>query len=136
MRNTGSDRRLELVQHVAELAGQVIFGSLSEMYRTCGKPGCRCHTTGPKHGPQLQVVYKGDNGKTTGYYVPIAAQADIRQGVAAWRDLQDAVRELARLNRDEILERARCRKPARGSRRARRPAGDHQAALPGLATRP
>lgn len=135
MRKTGADRHSELVKHVAELAGQVIFGSLSEMYRTCGTPGCRCHTTGPKHGPQLQVVYKGESGKTTGYYVPIAAQADIRRGVAAWREIQEAIRELAKLNRDGILERARSQKAPRGPRRPGTPASHRQATLPGLGTR-
>jgi hypothetical protein len=132
---TGTDRRSDLVKQVAELASQVIFGSLSEMYRTCGTPGCRCHTTGPKHGPQLQVVYKGDNGKTTGYYVPIAAQSDIRRGVAAWREIQDAIRELAKLNRDEILERARSQRSARGPRRPATRGEHRQATLPGLAPR-
>lgn len=135
MRKAGTDRRSELVKLVAELAGQVIFGSLSEMYRTCGTPGCRCHTTGPKHGPQLQVVYKGENGKSTGYYVPIAAQTEIRRGVAAWRDIQDAIRELAKLNRDDILERARSQKTPRGPRRPATTASDGQARLPGLGTR-
>jgi hypothetical protein len=102
-----ADRRLRLIQQVTELAGLVIFGSLSEVYRTCGSPGCRCHGSGPKHGPHLQVVYRNQSGKTTGYYVPIAAQPDIRRGAKAWRALQTAIRELATLNRDDILERAR-----------------------------
>jgi len=108
-----ANRRQELIQQVTELAGLVIFGSLSEMYRTCGSPGCRCHRTGPKHGPQLQVVYRGESGKSSGYYVPIAAQADIRKGVAAWRAIQEAIRELAGINKDEILERARSEKTTR-----------------------
>lgn len=134
MRKAGTDLRSELVKRVAELAGQVIFGSLSEMYRTCGTPGCRCYTTGPKHGPQFQVVYKGENGKTTGYYVPIAAQADIRCGVAAWRDIQEAIRERAKLNLDEILQRARSQKAPGGPRRLGELAGQRQAILPGLGT--
>ena len=77
MQKTRSDQRAKLIQQVTELAGLVIFGSLSEMYRACGNPGCRCHGPGPKHGPQLQVVYKGESGKSTGYYVPITAQAEI-----------------------------------------------------------
>jgi hypothetical protein len=108
-----SDSRAKLIQQVTELAGLVIFGSLSEIYRTCGSPGCRCHGEGPKHGPHLQVVYRGESGKSSGYYVPVAAQADIRRGAAAWRAIQDALRELATLNRDEILERARGEKTTR-----------------------
>ena len=123
MPKTRSDQRSKLIRQVTDLAGLVIFGSLSEMYRTCGNPGCRCHGPGPKHGPQLQVVYRGESGKTTGYYVPIAAQAEIRQGATAWKSIQEAIRELATLNRDGILERARSQKAARAQKRPGTPAG-------------
>jgi hypothetical protein len=52
-----------------------IFGTSSETYRTCGHPGCHCHGAGPKHGPHLQVSYRGEQGKTTGYYVPKGGRA-------------------------------------------------------------
>lgn len=117
MQKTKSDQRAKLIQQVTELAGLVIFGSLSEMYRTCGNPGCRCHGPGPKHGPHLQVVYRGESGKSAGYYVPIAAQAEIRQGATAWKSIQEAIRELATLNKDGILERARSLKATRGQKR-------------------
>jgi hypothetical protein len=107
-----ADRRIELVRTIQDLAGKVVYGSLSEIYRTCGTPSCRCHGPGPKHGPHLQIVYKGDNGKTTGCYVPIAAQQQIRDGAAAWQTLQDAVRELGSINRDAIVELARAAKAA------------------------
>jgi hypothetical protein len=115
------DRRQALIQQVTELAGLVIFGSLSEIYRTCGTPGCRCHRAGPKHGPHLQVVYRGENGKSSGYYVPIAAQDHIRKGAAAWRAIQEAIRDLAAINKDEILERARSEKMTRRPKSSRAP---------------
>lgn len=133
MQKTRSDQRAKLIQQVTELAGLVIFGSLSEMYRTCGNPGCRCHGPGPKHGPQLQVVYRGESGKSTGYYVPIAAQAEIRQGATAWKSIQEAIRELATLNRDEILDRARSLKATRGPKRPGTPAGAGRARPRGVA---
>lgn len=102
-----ADRRSELIRQIIEFLSQIIFGSLSAIYRTCGTPGCRCHRSGPKHGPHLQVVYRGASGKSTGYYVPKATETEIRQGVAAWKAVQEALRTLADLNRDEILERAR-----------------------------
>jgi hypothetical protein len=117
-RNARGHRREELLRQVNDAARLVIFGSLSEIYRTCGNPGCRCHGPGPKHGPHLQVVYKGDSGKTSGYYVPKSVQPDVRQGVAAWKIAQEALRELAALNRDELLDRA---KIARQERSAGRP---------------
>jgi len=104
------DRRQELRKEIARLADVAIFGSISETYRKCGTPGCRCHTTGPKHGPHMYISYRGDVGKTTGYYVPQVAQQDFRNGVTAWQTLQQRLRELAELTREEILTHARQRR--------------------------
>jgi hypothetical protein len=105
-RNARRDRRSKLVVDITRLAEVAIFGSVSETYRTCGNAGCRCHGNGPKHGPHMYVSYRGD-GKTTGYYVPNAAHEDVRCGVEAWQTLQQCLRELADLNKDDALERAR-----------------------------
>jgi hypothetical protein len=88
---------------LAKLARRVLFGTLSESYRTCGKPGCRCHD-GEKHGPHLYMSFRGKDGKTTGYYVPQVLAEDVRAGVAAWHDLQELLRELAEANRERLWE--------------------------------
>jgi hypothetical protein len=95
-------RRERLVATLLELAPKMLVGSASETYRTCGTPTCSCHTTGPKHGPHLYVSYMGERGRTTGYYVPEALHAAVREGLAAWKDLRTLAKELAQLNR-EIL---------------------------------
>lgn len=100
-------RRETILKNIERLADQVIFGTLSETYRTCGTSGCRCHGDGPKHGPHLYISYRGDAGKTTGYYVPKAAQSKIRAGIAAWQTLQEHLRELAELNKQQIVEAAK-----------------------------
>ena len=100
------ERRAELLREIESLSRAAIFGSASETYRTCGNPGCRCHGAGPKHGPHVYVKFR-EAGKTGGYYVPEAAHADIRAGIEAWRTLQLRLRELADLNKDRVLERAR-----------------------------
>lgn len=105
-RSARRSRRDKLVEQIAELSKMAIFGSVAESYRTCGNAGCRCHGEGPKHGPHLYVSYRGD-GKTTGYYVPTAAHDDIRRGIDAWQTLQQRLRELADLNKDDALHRAR-----------------------------
>ena len=127
MTKTTAERRIELVRTVQDLAGAVVYGSLSEIYRTCGNPGCRCHGPGPKHGPHLQIVYKGDRGKTTGCYVPIAAQQQIRDGAAAWQTLQEAVRELGSINRDALIAQARA---AKATAKAKRPTTSPEAKRP------
>jgi hypothetical protein len=97
-------RLLSEIQHLAEVA---VFGTLSETYRTCGRAGCHCQRGGPKHGPHLNISYRGEKGKTTGYYIPQGAEEATREGVAAWQKLQACLRELAELNKERNLQRAR-----------------------------
>jgi hypothetical protein len=96
-------RRDKLIAQLHELAPQILLGSSSETYRTCGNPNCRCHSTGPKHGPHMYVNYKGEDGRTTGYYVRKALQDQVRVGLAAWKDFNAVAKELARLNK-EIMD--------------------------------
>src|ERR1700739_2230192 len=102
-RNQTLAPRLQLLRQIRQLAQVAIYGWLSETYRQCGNPDCRCHHGGPKHGPHLYISYRGKTGKTTGYYVPQDAEAQIRQGVDAWSQLQDRLRELAALNKERLI---------------------------------
>jgi len=101
------ERRRKLLLEIQRLAEVAVFGTLSTTYRTCGHPGCHCQGSGPKHGPHLNVSYRGEEGKTTGYYVPKAAQRATQQGVAAWQKLQKRLRQLAEMNKEHILKQAR-----------------------------
>jgi hypothetical protein len=107
MKKEQAEQRRKLLFEIQRLAEVAIFGTLSATYRTCGHPGCHCQGAGPKHGPHLNVSYRGEGGKTTGYYVPLAAQRATRQGVAAWEKLQKRLRLLAELNKQHILQHAR-----------------------------
>ena len=107
MPRESSQQRSKLLNKIQRLAEVAVFGTLSETHRTCGRAGCHCQGDGPKHGPHLNVSYRGEKGKTTGYYVPQAAAEATRQGVAAWQELQERLRELAELNRKRNLRRAR-----------------------------
>ena len=91
----------------------MIFGTLSETVLTCGQPGCRCHHGGPKHGPHLQISYRGEAGKTTGYHVPAGLGDAVRDGVTAWQRFLTVAREVAELNRERVWA-ARPQGPARG----------------------
>lgn len=97
-----SRKRAALLRELGPLGRRMIFGTLSETSRTCGQPGCRCHHGGPKHGPHVQISYRGETGKTTGYHVPVALQEPVRDGVAAWQRFQAVARELAALNRARV----------------------------------
>jgi len=98
--------REHLLREIQQLARCALFGTISETYRTCGTPGCRCHHKGPKHGPHLYVSYPGQKGKTTGYYVPKIIQAEVRASIEAWSQLQDRLRRLAQMNRERLISTA------------------------------
>ncbi len=102
-------QRKALIAEIEALAQTAIFGSTSETYRKCGNPKCRCHHGGAKHGPHLYVSYRGTKGKTSGYYVPKAAHDDIRSGIQAWHDLQDRLRDIAEINKQAALAKARAK---------------------------
>ena len=97
------EAREQLLREIEQLARRALFGTISETYRTCGTPGCRCHRRGPKHGPHLYVSYQGQKGKTTGYYVPKVIQAEVRASIEAWSQLQDRLRHLAQMNRERLF---------------------------------
>lgn len=101
------ERRRKLEQQIVRLSRIAVFGTLSETYRACGSPGCRCHGPGPKHGPYLTVSYRSIEGKTTGFSVPKGAESQIREGIEAWRTLQHCMRELADVNKERVLESTR-----------------------------
>lgn len=96
-------QREQLLREIEPLARKALFGTISETYRTCGTPGCSCHRKGPKHGPHLYVSYRGQKGKTTGYYVPKSVQAEVRAGIEAWSQLQDRFRQVAQLNKERLI---------------------------------
>src|SRR3990172_9484706 len=96
-------RRDKTMEWLLKLAAQILLGSASQTYRTCGNPDCRCHGKGPKHGPHMYVNYKGEHGRTTGYYVPKAQQERVRAGLDAWKEFHDLTKQLAQLNR-EIMD--------------------------------
>src|SRR5437879_10177905 len=56
MKNSAT--RDALLRRLSQLARRALFGTLSETYRTCGRPGCRCQQ-GQKHGPHLYVSFRG-----------------------------------------------------------------------------
>lgn len=104
-RDSVDSRRRKLLGEVRRLAERAIFGTASSTFRCCGKPGCRCHHEGPKHGPHVYVSYRDRAaGKTAGYYVPQAAQQEILDGIEAWQELQRRLRELAELNKRRALQ--------------------------------
>lgn len=113
-------KKQRALERLRELASDMLIGSLSETYRTCGQPSCRCHTTGPKHGPHLYVSYKNEEGRSTGYYVPENFHEKVRQGIAAWKEFHRLAKQVAHVNQELIAEEKAAGLPPKkkGARRA------------------
>jgi hypothetical protein len=100
---TASDAALR--RELQQLARQMIFGTLAERGRVCGKPTCRC-ARGEKH-PAVQLAHWAGDGKTRSQHVPFAVVDTVRTGVDAWHRFQAIARELAERNRAQVWTRAR-----------------------------
>jgi len=96
-------QRKHLIEEIQQLLPNALLGSISETYRRCGNPNCRCHTTGPKHGPHLYISYRGPAKKTTGYYVPETLHTSVREAVRAWGRIQECLRELSFANKERLI---------------------------------
>lgn len=96
-----------LRQELQRLARLMVFGTLAERGRVCGKPNCRC-ARGEKH-PAVQLAHWAGEGKTRSQHVPYAIVDTVRAGVEAWQRFQAIARELADRNRARVWTQARRR---------------------------
>jgi hypothetical protein len=96
-----------LRNELQRLTRQMMFGTLAERGRVCGKPTCRC-ARGEKH-PALQLAHWAGEGKTRSLHVPYVLADEVRAGVDAWHRFQAIARELADRNRAVVWDAARRR---------------------------
>lgn len=96
-----------LRNELQRLTRQMMFGTLAERGRVCGKPTCRC-ARGEKH-PALQLAHWAGEGKTRSLHVPYVLADEVRVGVDAWHRFQAIARELADRNRAAVWDAARRR---------------------------
>ena len=96
-----------LQKELQRLARQMVFGTLAERGRVCGKPTCRC-ARGEKH-PALLLAHWAGEGKTRSLHVPYVLADEVRVGVDAWHRFQAIGRELADRNRAAVWDAARRR---------------------------
>ena len=91
-------RRAELYAQLAE-AGDFRRGSLSAVYRKCGKQNCACAAPGhPGHGPQWNLTRKV-NGRTRTEHLKPGPELDkARREVAAYQRFRDLCGQVAEVN--------------------------------------
>lgn len=116
-------RRLE--EHKAKLAQKLpdpretVRGTLVERYLTCGKAACRCHATGPRHGPYHYLLTTTAPGKTRTTLVPAEQLGRVRGWIANFQRSKAVAEKITELNTElvRISRRAGRAAGARGSAR-------------------
>jgi hypothetical protein len=88
-----------------ELPPEVLHASLVERFLQCGKANCRCHTTGPKHGPFFYLNRCFTKGQMQSLLLKSCAQVhQARQSLAAYARVQQLLDEISQINH-ELLRR-------------------------------
>ena len=110
------DARSGAVQRVADRP--LLRGSLVEMARLCGKPGCRC-LQGHKHVSLYLAVRRGK--RRTMIYVPAELEETARQWIATGREVDELIDFVSQQCLEQLLERKQTLGRTRASRGALRP---------------
>ncbi len=87
-----------------------LWNAVGNCYRTCGRAGCHCQGDGPK--PWSASECELPRGMKLGNDHRLLCSQRSRGGhaqkaVAAWQQMQQCLRELAELNKERNLQRAR-----------------------------
>jgi len=84
---------------------EVLRGSLTERYLTCGKPDCKC-ARGQRHGPVWYFSVSLDQSHRTGSTVPSHQVAQVRRGIESYHRVKEHFEKISNINR-ELLRRDR-----------------------------
>ena len=96
-------RKQEILVEFARI-GDMRAGSITENYRRCGKPACRCaRSDDPGHGPYYAYTWK-EHGKTRTRNLRPGPDLDrLREQVEHYRRFRRLCRELVEVN-EEICD--------------------------------
>jgi Family of unknown function (DUF6788) len=83
----------------------LLRASLVERFSRCGKPNCRCHHGGDKHGPFYFLTQCLAVGRINKFLLKTQPQQRAASGgIERYRQLQDQLEELSQINA-ELLRR-------------------------------
>ena len=107
----------KIIDELAALSEKMLWGSLGEVYRRCGRANCHC-AKGEKHGPVFYLT-RNQGGRTRNIYVPPELHAQVGAGVSAYRRYRELGQQIAEANARQL---------GLGKKRRRRRGGDSTAA--------
>jgi hypothetical protein len=96
------ERRRQLAQDIPPIE-QVMRGTLSQAYKRCGRPNCRC-VDGPGHGPKYYLSVSQPSGRPHRDYVRNADVGRAAQFISNLHAIRDALDEICAIN-TELLRR-------------------------------
>jgi hypothetical protein len=97
-------RKALLVRSFA-LPAHLLHASLLERFLPCGKPNCRCHGPGPKHGPFYYLNRCFPKGQLLTLLLKSQGQIDqARSGLSAYSQIQQSLDQISQINY-ELLRR-------------------------------
>ena len=91
-------RRAALTRLVPPLR-DILRGSLTERYLTCGKPDCKC-ARGERHGPVWYLSVSLDPSHRTGMTVPPAQLVQVQRGIESYRRVKEHLEKISDINRE------------------------------------
>ena len=90
--------RSAIVRQMGEL-GDLRPGSISTVYRRCGKASCHCgDRKDPGHGPHFQMTYKVEGRTVTQSLSGRASVEKAEQEIAAFRKFEKLCQEFIEIN--------------------------------------
>lgn len=96
-------KRQQLLNKLNTIDGKFIRGSITESYKKCGKPGCKCQN-GMGHGPKYSMTINFPKRNPEHDYIPLESIDQVKEYVASYHKFKDIVEQICVINR-EILKR-------------------------------
>lgn len=84
------------MDQIVTATDEMLWGSLGEVYRRCGRESCRC-AAGEKHGPVFYLT-RNEGGRTRNIYIPEELREQVESGVAAYRRYRELGQQIAEQN--------------------------------------
>jgi len=75
----------------------VLHGSWVERFSVCSRPGCRCRSGGPRHGPRHYLVVR-EEGRQRQKYIPNAQVRAAKLGISEYQRLRKIVERITHIN--------------------------------------
>jgi len=98
-----AEGRAKLLRTLLHDAATMIQAGVSRTTRTCGTPGCACHTDpSRRHGPHTYLTFRDAAGKSTSLYVAPEHVEEAVAAKAAWDRFWATAVALATENREAL----------------------------------